>query len=228
MQSARIIYLLTAATIAGCGTRIKGEIDGEKLDIVSAFFVQGEEVYSESGDGVIRVLASSTEDFCDVLVEFFEDMEDVRQAEEMVSIWADAFPEDWWTMEVVIRVNDPTDAEDVEKGEYEGVDWDGYVEADEEAHAVFTHFTDHQDAQFFAEGAEPDLDNYYSDDGDLTISSFQPEESLKGTFTTTAVDDQGDDEGEIEIKLNAIWCEDYQDLAYDDGHDGNTGGGPGE
>jgi len=224
MRSALFFSLLAV----GCGSRIKGEIDGEKIDIQSAFFVQLEEVDTDSGDGLIVVYLTSIEDGCDVAVSYSEDLLSVRQPEDEADAWADAFPEEWWSLSLIIRVSDPGDEEDVEGGEYEGIDWDEELEDDEEVQGLIAHYTDHLDSQYFSGQSQADVDYYYSDGGEMSVSKFSDEDAIKGSFETTAVDDQGDDEGEITIHFNATWCDDLQDLYEEDDRDGNTSGSVGE
>jgi hypothetical protein len=224
MRNAILVTLL----MTGCGSRIKGTIDGEKVDIQSAFFVQFEDLFSDTGDGVIAVYLASIEDGCDVFTDIYEDLDFIQQPEEAADAWADAFPEEWWSVQLVLQVSDPTDEEDVEAGEYEGVDWDEPLEDDEEVAGVISHYTDHLDAQYFSELSMRDLDQYFTDGGDLAVSRFTSEDTIRGRFETTVVDDQGDDEGEITIHFDAIWCDDLQDFLAVDNRDGNTDSSIGE
>jgi len=219
----RVIPVAIAAAAAGCANHVSGEVDGQRVEVVDAFFVQGEDVYSSSGDGLLTVVVSGVEDSCEVYTSLEEDMEQFNNAEDRARIWEAHFPEDFWQIALQIRVSDPDDEKEVRKGEYVGVDWYDELEEDEEVSGEVRHFEEHLTPAYFEGGTERGVESYWTDEGELSVDAFRSEEKLSGRFDTEVVDDDGDDEGEVTIHFQARHCDELQSRWYEPS--GRSGGG---
>lgn len=201
------VGLMSLSGCLGGGISVKGEIDGEAPDLRWGYFVQEDEVF-DGGDGMIIVALSSNKDPCETDELLEGDLEDADDAGDAEDIWETYMPEDFWSLQIRMRVGDPDD--DLSGVTLEGVAWDEDLTDDDEAYGTFIHYTDFLDQEYFS-GQANDLSDYrdawYSDSGDLDIARHKPGEKLSGTFVTEAAQtDDGDNDGDVEIRFSVERC----------------------
>ena len=107
-----------------------------------------------------------------------------------------------------MRVPDKDD--DLSGEDFKGVDWDEYLEDNDESYASITHYKQLLDEDYWSGDVE-DYDDYYeswfSDGGDLKVKGHKPGDRISGKFETEAAEtDDGDDAGEIVIRFDAPRC----------------------
>lgn len=206
--------VLCVAICAGCGgSALRGKVDGDRVPVVDAFFVEDSRYFS-STDGLIGVTLSSVKQACEVGEAFWEDAEDETDPAELADLWEESFPADFWQIDLLIRVDDPGD--DLGGVEYGGVDWDDYPSDDDEVTGVLTHYVELLDEDWFA-GTYDDTSDYfdfwYTHEGDLKITGHKPGERIAGVFDTIAAEtDDGDEVGEIQIRFRAERCRGMEDF----------------
>ncbi|HHO51167.1 MAG TPA: hypothetical protein ENK18_09925 [Deltaproteobacteria bacterium] len=196
--------------LGGClggGASVKGEIDGDVPDLRGGYFVQDDELY-EGGDGLIIVALSNVDTPCETDELVSEELEDADDPGDAEDIWETYMPEDFWVLELRMRVGDPDD--DLSKKTLEGVSWDEDLTEDDETYGTFIHYTDFLDQEYFS-GQANDLTDYrdawFSDGGDLDISKHKPGETLSGIFVTEAAQtDDGDNDGDVEVRFSVERC----------------------
>lgn len=191
--------------LTGCApNRIRGEIDGLPIPIASAFLVL--EAGALGDDDLLVVSLSSLPSACRVFDHWESRAAGAGTAEELAAAWAEAFPDDWWQVDLVLRQA---------SGSWppEGAVWPGLAHDafPEEAGDVFANFVHHRlrrDADWFS-GAAPDEDYeaaWLSDLGALRIDRGEPGTRLAGRFATRAVDADGVAAGEVEVIFDATPC----------------------
>ncbi len=207
--------ILAAVLLAACGgTSVQGEIDGETVGLDDAFFVQESGFYDDGDDLVHIVAGGAGGDLCQRYVELeelYEDLEDGDDSDDIVAWWADNLPEDFWQVDIYLRLDDMGDPDE----ELEGADWDEGLREDGEANGSFTHFLQPLDDDFWDGDVRiDDYDEYYesylSDGGDVQVTGFSEDERISGRFQTDVVDWQGDSEGEVEVSFSATRCVDIE------------------
>ena len=204
------VHLMSLLAVAACTPNaIKGEIEGEKPKFADAIFIDRDDVYGE-GDGIIQVYMTSYPDACETLTGYLEDLEDEDDPDGAADSFRERFPEEMWLVELGLRVDDP-DA-DLKDTELDGVDWDEWLEEEDEAYGVVLQYTDHLDEDCFAGGECDAVETWVTDGGEMVIERHEPGERLIGEFETTLVEGEGDEEGEISILFDAVQCEDLEDL----------------
>jgi hypothetical protein len=213
MHGGEMKYLAAGVLVAGCGgSSVKGEIDGQFIDIQSGYFAQEDNVDAESGDGAIIVTLSSLEDTCASDAQNSADADEVDDASDLADSWKESFPEDFWTVRLVVQVTDPGDP--LKDEVFDGVAWDEVPTEDGEVTGTIIHFTAFLDEEYWNSvlgGPGVDLEDYfeawYTDGGDLEITGHTVDEFIKGRFTTeAATTDDGDTSGQLEIKFAVDRC----------------------
>lgn len=199
---------LAASTLPGCFNRVSGKIDDEKVKIPNGFFVQDEDF------GLMIVFLTGVSNACEQYDAAFGDSEDADDAEEQAEVWAEYFPEDFWEAVIYMTV-DPSD--DLTDEEVDGLSWDEGFRDENEGYIEFVHYKELLDEDYFA--GENDFedygDSYISDGGDLLITKHTEDEKIAGTFETTAVDEDGDDQGDVKVKFSVERCDDMEDRIFD-------------
>ncbi|MFT5584707.1 MAG: hypothetical protein ACI9VR_002292 [Cognaticolwellia sp.] len=215
----RSILLLTALSLTTACTQVSGEIDGENPAGQQAFFIQEDEAYGE--DGQIQVwLTDVPEDACATYNGFLEDFSEGLgsfSVDEVVDAYNDNLPEQVWLTVLTFRVDDVRD--DLSGLEFQGVDWDDMLEDDDEMHAVSTYKSrdaDEDDFEFgdIISGDFDFIEDWRSDNGGGKISGHTPDESIKGTFSSIFVDEDGDDLGELDVRFSAERCRSVEGEIY--------------
>ncbi|MCB9758675.1 MAG: hypothetical protein H6739_02445 [Alphaproteobacteria bacterium] len=210
------LSLLLLALATGCNA-VSGDVDGDPVDIDDAFYIEDDNAFGD--DGLIQVFLLGIPDACAVTAEFLDDFDDADSPSERADAWKDNFPEEFWEFQVWIRVDDVDD--ELAGQELDGIDWDDALESDDEVGILARRYHDHPDDESFSwwgafTGDATDYyETYRSDDGDAKISGHSPGESIRGSFGTTMVDADGDDEGEITLRFSAQRCRDVEDELFD-------------
>src|SRR5687767_4876760 len=103
----------------GCGrVHVDGEVGGEKPILRDAYFVQEDDQF-DGGDGVILLVLSGIADACAVDEELYDQIGDIDDASDAEDAWQELRPEDYWQVEVTLRVGDPDD--DLAGASFQGV-----------------------------------------------------------------------------------------------------------
>jgi hypothetical protein len=205
--------LIACALLAGCGTtRVDGLVAGAEVDVQSATFAEVPGLFGEDGALLVWLLPGSNA--CGSLSRWLAVSESSRDPSELTNAWNGTFPSNFWEVDLVLRVGDPTVSA---AGEWlEGTDWDANTEAAGEAYAELQHHLVPRDEAFFS-GVVADPDAYalrwYSHRGLLQIHDHQPGKQLTGIFTTEAADPEtGERQGEVAIRFRADHCADVEAL----------------
>jgi hypothetical protein len=228
----RTLMFLLPALLAACGARplpedpqqpepisIEGDLDGEQPKLVDGFFFHADAGW-RNDEGIVVVL-SSFPDSCGALSELFAEIDVLlsvedpeTRAEEMADAWEDLLPDEFWQIEITMRIGD--DGDSLEGEEIDGVGWgDGLGEAGE-AEVVLIEQKKPFDFDYFFDDVEWDeMDDYYteylSDGGDLQIEEHDPSDSMSGTFSFEAGEDSDDpDEFELEVHFEVERCSDIE------------------
>jgi hypothetical protein len=211
---------LSGLALAGCNS-VNATLDGQSAEpIQSAFFMEDDGYYG-GNDGQVVIYLVSFADACTVYENYWDEFNEMNwfgnwdALEDLEDLWAENFPETFELTELVIRVDDPDDS--VAGLDFKGVDWNDGLDDDDETKATFTRYKESLDEDFweaFIFGGDTDdyLEYWVTDDGDMSVGGHTPNESIRGSFTTTLVDwDDGDDESEVTFRFNATRCDGAQD-----------------
>lgn len=212
---------LVVAGVAGCGgNSISGEIDGESVPVKSGYFAQ-EDDYFDGGDGVLYVRLSSIDDACTTDVAWNEEAEDADDSADLEDVWESNLPEDFWLVDLILRVGDPED--DLNGTVLDGVAWDDGVEKDDQVYGIITHYTSHLDQEYWdavlgGPGVEVEdyYDAWYTDGGDLELTKHSAGEKLGGRFATEVAEtSDGDTQGEVEISFKVERCAEMERYLFE-------------
>lgn len=196
--------------VLGC-TNVSGKVDAYDTPVNTAVYVELDDGYG-SDDGILVLVASHGLD-CEEWADFEDDWNDALtddlDFDDAEDVWRDALPGDFWLWQLAIRVDRLGD--DLAGDDWDGVDWDEGVGEDDEAKITVQHYTRYPDADDWFTALEQASDTYFSDGGTLSIGGYKERKSIRGTFKTQMVDDDGSDEGDITLRFNADHCEDLED-----------------
>lgn len=205
-------WILAAAMLAACGggTSVQGEVDGLGIDLDDAYFVQ-ESGYFDNGDDLVHIVTGGAGgDLCEMMTDYQELLEDADEDDDFDDLgawWEENLPEDFWQVEVQLRLDDLDEPDE----ELDGAEWDKGLREDGEANGSLVHFVQPLDEDFWEGDVRgDDIDDYYetfyTDGGSLEVTGFDEGEHISGRFHADVVDNEGDDEGEIEIRFSATRC----------------------
>jgi hypothetical protein len=200
---------------------IEGELDGERPELVDGFFVHATETWDD--EDLIVVVLSSFEDSCEAMAELKEAQEDADEisdpetwAEAWAEAWEEHMPDEFWQIEIVMRIED--DGDSLGGQELDGVAWDEDLEETGEAFAVVRNHHQPFDFEYVFDDADREdyYALYYSDRGELQIEEHDPNDSLSGTFSFEVVEieedeDNPDEAGEVEVHFEVERCSDSED-----------------
>ena len=202
--------MLGLMALAACNG-VRGDIDGQSVpSMPTAFFVESDDYYGN--DGAIQIFLSSVDLGCDGYEDMNEDLEDDANSvdiEGYVDTWTDNLPEDFWQVQISLRVDDVDDPQG--SIDFDAQDWDDGLADDDEGKLWVTHYTDYPEASW------PDIfddisDIYVGDRGELAIRRHSPGERISGYFDAPMVDLDGDDEGEARVNFSASYCRGMEDF----------------
>jgi hypothetical protein len=217
----KYLGLIVLAVGCGGGNTVKGDVAGAPIEIKSGYFAQEDDVF-EGGDGQILIRLSSLDDSCAADVAFSDAAEEADDASDLEELWKANLPEDFWLIDLVLRVGDPDD--DLSEKVFDGVAWDEVTDKDDQVFGVLTHYTASLDEEYWdatvGNGAGVDFEDYfeafYTDGGDLEITGHTASEFIKGKFVTeAATTDDGDTEGQIEIGFSVDRCAEMDQYLFD-------------
>src|SRR5262245_40460586 len=104
----------------------EGDLDGEHPQLVDGFFFHASAPW-RNDEGIV-VMLTSFPDACDALSELFEDLDEFdsiddpeSRAEAQAEAWDDALPDEFWRVDITMRLQDVGDSLSGE--EIDGVDW---------------------------------------------------------------------------------------------------------
>lgn len=194
----------------GCsGASIQGSVDGETPSSGEAFFVEEDSFYG-NGDDRVQVFTADVDEACEAYAQLLDEVDDIDigdiitgDYDDVETWWAETFPEDWWFTTITLRVDSLSG--DLTVLTYDGADSsDGSPNEAGDARVEMVHYTAHQSVGGFLGG--DDQRSYRSDAGSLEVSRWTQTERIRGSFSTTMVDDGGDTEGEITLNFDASHC----------------------
>jgi hypothetical protein len=204
---------LVAGVLVGCGggLSVRGDVDGDPVPLKSGYFAQEDE-YFDGGDGVIYVRLSSVDDACAADAAWNGDADDADDAGDLEDIWQENLPEDFWLIDLILRVGDPDD--DLDGTVLDGVAWDEVTDKDDQTFGIITHYVASLDQEYWeallgGPGVDPSdyYDFWYTDGGDLDLIKHTPSEKVKGRFATEVADfSDGDTVGDVEISFSVERC----------------------
>lgn len=201
--------IIGLAALVGCNS-VSGQVDALKIDINTAVFVEDDEAYGN--DGAIIILMATHGLNCEEWYDFEDDFNDQLQAldlDDAEDIWKEILPEDFWSLQITMRVDD---IDDKQRGnEYTGIEWDEPISDDDEAGIYAAHFTDYIDADDIFDNIS---DGYLSDEGIMTVTGHSPGEQIKGRFETSMKDLDGDPEGDVTVRFNAARCDSLEKFYF--------------
>lgn len=198
----RLALTMAAILTTGCGT-----VDGLDVPVQDAFFVED----AGLGDGAIVVFVSSLATACDRMATMLGSIEGGASPDELAAQWAETYPDDFWEVQIVLRVANPADSLAGET--LEGAAGREEVRRDE-GFAIFDHYRETPSAAYWTTGEEGVVETSFSDGGEITISEHSPGLSLAGEFETTAVDEGGDAVGPVSIRWSSARCDPVEALWF--------------
>ena len=200
-----IAVLLVACT----DTRVDGTVAGEPVEVSSATFAAVPDLFG--GDGALLVYLLPARDACQSQAAWLEASATTRDPEALAQAWAATFPSTFWSVDLVLRVDDPLTSQ---TGSWlTGADWNAELEATEQAYGEIRHIQGARDAAYFGGLAGDDDPSWYTHRGLVQLHLHRPEDRLIGTFTTEAADPEtGARAGEVVIRFDATRCADLEAL----------------
>lgn len=208
----RFLTVLLALTLTTACNTVYGEIDGEEVPTDNAFYVEAEDYFGS--DGLLIVFLSHEDMDCETMADFLEEMDEADDDNERVYTWEYYNPEEFWEVQIRLRVDDPDD--ELAGQELDGSDWNSVLSDDDEVSVAATHYTDYPTENSFnwwgwVTGEVTDYyESYTSDGGDGKIQAYDPGEHIRGVVTTEMVDREGDSEGEVTYNFSANRCREIE------------------
>ena len=184
------------------GDSVSGTVNGETVSTGSAVLVQRQ----DDEDTILVVMSpASCAEQAAVYTALDDDTASVSQ---LVDIWNDTFPAEWWKLYMRFRVG--SSSSDLTGQVIPGHNWLNDVSG-EPVYGRFMHYKKRLDEGWFDSSAS-EQDDYYvrwsSQGGSMTIEDHDPDEQLKGSFVTSVVDSSEEDRivGELDIEFTAERC----------------------
>lgn len=206
-------YLLLLSGLLACKGPVRGEIDGQTVEIGSVLFLQ-ETQYYETGDGEIQVWLTGVEDACQVMEGYTEDLRETADAGDRAALWQDTMPEDFWAITLLLRVDDPRG--DLEDLELAGTDWGQPTTGADEVQGLIMHYEEWLDEDFYqgTTTGQDYMSQFFTDNGTLTIRRNTPDEEISATFEARVVNAEGEEEGEVTMDFTAPRCRGLEKYFY--------------
>ncbi len=205
--------MLLILTLAACNS-VSGAVDGDDVPrLATSFYVENDDAYEN--DGAIMVVMSSADLGCEGYADAWEDLEDELAASDLdgfIDLWEEVFPEDFWEVRILLRVDDVDDS--AARIDFDAQDWDDGLGDDDEAGMWMYHYTEYPDVSlldFDFSLLEDSRDTYLSDEGSVAVRRHKPGEFISGYFDAPMVDLDGDDEGEARVSFSSQRCTAMED-----------------
>ncbi len=193
---------MAAILMTGCGS-----VEGLDVPVQDAFFVED----AGLGDGAIVVFVSSLATACDRMATMLQSLDSGATSDELAERWAQTYPEEFWEVQIVLRVADPADS-------LAGETLDGAAGADsvqrDQGFAIIDHYEGSPTAEYWTTGDDDVVETSFSEGGAITISEHSPGVSLSGEFETEVVDESGADIGPLSIQWNSVRCDPVEALWF--------------
>ena len=172
--------------LASCiSTQLRGEIDGQPVDVQAAWMVHQPEAIGE--DGLLTITLVTFPGGCST-AEFWGEQSPEATPEELAEAWAFAFPRNWWQIDV--QAQTPGGRWPTDNTAWPGLRFGATPEATT-VFAQFTHHTAHRDAAWFDPAQDVDpadyQTTYVSDQGALKWTKVVANVEVKGRFNTFVV-----------------------------------------
>lgn len=207
--------IFAALLLGGCGSSIKGEVDGEKVKPLSSGFWFA--VGSGDNQGLFAI-AASVPSACLTFAEvynaqaaaytnFAESFDADALVKDMEAAEQDNLPEEYWATSIALKV-DPND-EDVE-GEYDA--------QDDELFLNIVHqrgYTDYEKVYIEQDSDGYQADSFYAEEGILDVKSFNVDGALSAKGELSLRDANEKNAGDVTLNLSASYCV-YAEEAYAD------------
>lgn len=204
--------ILAALLLGGCGSSIKGEVDGDKVKPLSSGFWFA---IGSDDDEAIYAVATSVPSACQSLTAMYDAQAQAYKdfakgfdvdalVADMEAAEQDNLPEEYWAVSVALDA-DPDDGEDVE-GEYN-------VE-DEEVFINLVHqrgYTDWKKVYVDQDSDGYQADSFGATEGVMDVKSFKDEGGLSASGDLALRDTDDKDAGEVTLHLSVSYCEEAED-----------------
>lgn len=208
--------IFAALLLGGCGSSIKGEVDGDKVKpLSSGFWI----AVGSGDDEAIYAVATTVPSACAAFAELYDAQTEAYKdfaegfdvdalVDDMEAAEQDNLPEEFWATNIALDA-DPDDDEDVE-GEYDV--------QDDEMFLNIVHqrgYTDYEKVYIEQDSDGYQADSFYAEEGVLDVKSFKDEGGLsaKGELALRDMDDKN--AGDVALNLSVSYCEEAED-AYAD------------
>lgn len=210
--------LVSLLLLSACSrVTVSGEVDGAVPELTDVFYVETKDspFEDDSKDGVVTVQLLGIPDACDTwatyldLLEVAEDTTDTPEAyaKAYAETWASLFPQAWWTLDVQVRIDDPSDP--LDNAAFDGTDWERTPAKDDEFKATLTQYNAWLDENW-ANGDTPDsryFQQWSNDEGELVLNRVERSGRLDGILTMDLVESEdGDEAGDMALSFSAERC----------------------
>ena len=211
-------WLLILGLLIGCGSRIAGNVEGQKVGPLPSGFWY---VLGSGDDEIIVADVFSFPGACEVETTYLKEVTDVY-ASYKTTLDQDALldgledaekgnlPEDYWNFNLTLDA-DPDEADGVET-EY------NINEDHEDGSFSGSHkqaYTDWEAVRVQNDSGGYHIATYYSEDGIATVTKFKDEKLLKAEVEAQLQDVNKDDVGDVVLHYKVPYCPDFED-AYAD------------
>ena len=192
--------------VLGCTSdRVVGTIAGAPVPIESTYLVVEPAFFGD--DDLVQVRMSSIPNSC-AADQFYRDQVEAETTPEgLAEAWSNAYPTDFWTVDLVAWV--PGGTWPPKDRVWPGLAWDALPEDENSVYATFNHYVAPLDAAWFL-GEVEDEDDYdhvfYSDLGLVQWGKGVPAQRLSGKMNTNIRDGAGDLVGRVELRFDATPC----------------------
>lgn len=186
--------------------RVSGEVGGEPVVLRGGYFTEEVGAY-DNGDDRLSIAFTGYRDACDTTVAANQALTGASDPAEAGAAWAATLPEDFWRLDLTVRVADLADS--LDGATFAGASWGAEPDAGEVSGAV-VHFRQPLDEAFFGGVKAPSeyLDDWSTDGGALTLEVSRGGDEIVGRFTADAADEiDGNNAGSVEVSFSVGSCD---------------------
>ncbi len=208
--------LFVSLLLVGCNS-VSGKIDGQAVHVCSSFFVQETDAWEDprdeepdaDEDDEITIFVSSMPNACRMVEDLADALEDSDNAEEAADAWRSIARKRFWELRIYIRTSDV--GADLGDAELTGLAWDAGPDDTDDTYVTYVHYKEWLDEAYWEVEEDPEnhyRDFWYSDGGQLEITSHTPGDRIAGSFTANVADpNTGEPFGEeVTINFDASRC----------------------
>lgn len=197
---------MLVALLLGCSpNRVVGTVVGQPVPIESAYLVVEPAFFGD--DDLVRIRMTSIPNSCATDAFYEEAVAVATTPAELASAWQSAYPEDFWSIDLVAWV--PGGSWPPRDRAWEGLAWDELPDRSNIVYATFNHYVAWLDEAWFL-GEVADEDDYdhvfYSHLGLARWGKGVPAQRLAGRMSTDVRDGAGTMVGRVELRFDASPC----------------------